>query len=102
MEAIRDACKNLGTHDLTGCELFTSCYPCPMCLGGTIWSNIKTIYYGNTQKDADAIGFRDDVIYEFIQTGCKNDSFLKLEQQGREQSITTFQKFAAKSDKQMY
>ena len=53
--AIRDACKNLGTFDLTGCEIYTSCYPCPMCLSAIIWSNIKMVYYGNTKEDAEKI-----------------------------------------------
>ena len=65
--AIRDACKNLNTFDLTGCELYTSCYPCPMCLSASIWANIKTIYYGNTKEDAADIGFRDDMIYSYLQ-----------------------------------
>lgn len=102
VQAIRDACKNLGTHDLTGCVLYTSCYPCPMCMGATIWSNIREIYYGNTRVDAGNIGFRDDAIYDFIEGKCKNDAFLKLEQFGREKSIVTFEKFVAKQDKTMY
>ena len=64
--AIRDACKNIGSYDLTGCSLYTSCYPCPMCLSAIIWSNIKTVYYGNTKEDAANIGFRDDFIYNYI------------------------------------
>ena len=54
--AIRDACKNINSYDLSGCELYTSCYPCPMCLSLIIWSNIKKVYYGNTHEDADKIG----------------------------------------------
>ena len=49
MEAIRDACKNLGTHDLTGCQLYTTAEPCPMCLGGILWSNIQEVYFGLIQ-----------------------------------------------------
>ena len=64
--AIRDACQNLNTYDLSGCELYTSCYPCPMCLSAIIWANIKTVYYGNTKEDAAAIGFRDDFIYNYL------------------------------------
>ena len=62
INAIREATKKIGTHDLTGCTLYTTCYPCPMCLGAIIWSNIKKVYYGCTAKDADEIGFRDDFI----------------------------------------
>ena len=68
--AIRDACKNINSYDLTGCEIYTSCYPCPMCLSAIIWSNIKTVYYGNTKEDAANIGFRDDFIYKFINNNC--------------------------------
>ena len=50
--AIRDACKNINSYDLSGCELYTSCYPCPMCLSAIIWANIKKVYYGNTKEDA--------------------------------------------------
>lgn len=102
MEAIRDACKNLGTHDLSGCELYTSCYPCPMCLAATIWSNIKTVYYGNTALDADKIGFRDEFIYKFIENKCHDNSVLELNQFGREITISSFENFAKKHDKTMY
>ena len=66
MEAIRDACRNLGTHDLSGCEIYTTAEPCPMCLGGILWSNIKHVYYGCNQKDTDSIGFRDEKFYDFF------------------------------------
>ena len=69
MEAIRDACKNLGTHDLTGCQLYTTAEPCPMCLGGILWSNIQEVYFGCDRIDTDRIGFRDDVFYEYLD-GC--------------------------------
>jgi len=63
ISAIRLACRQLGTHDLTGCEIYTSCEPCPMCLGAIYWARINKIYYANTQKDAAAIGFDDHLIY---------------------------------------
>ena len=66
VNAIRDASKNLGTHDLSGCEIYTSSYPCPMCLGAIIWANINKVYYANTKEDAENIGFRDDCIYQYI------------------------------------
>ena len=62
--AIRNACKTLETYDLSDCELYTSCYPCPMCLSAIIWANIRKVYYGNTKEDAANIGFRDDSIYD--------------------------------------
>ncbi len=66
IEAIRDACANLGTHDLSGCALYTTAEPCPMCLGATLWANIRTLYYGCDRKDTDDIGFRDDVFYDYL------------------------------------
>ena len=72
MMAIHDACKNLKTFNLKGCELYTTGEPCPMCLSAIIWANIKVVYYANTRKDADDIGFRDDMIYEYIKGNSKN------------------------------
>ena len=103
--AIRDACKNINSYDLNGCELYTSCYPCPMCLSAIIWSNIKKVYYGNTKEDAANIGFRDDYIYNYIKnlTDNTNDnSVLKLECIDREETIETFNQFTEKSDKTIY
>ncbi|MCR5786037.1 MAG: nucleoside deaminase [Eubacterium sp.] len=64
MMAIRDACKNLKTHDLTGCDLYTTAAPCPMCKGAILWANISNVYYGCTIEDTDEIGFRDEIFYE--------------------------------------
>ena len=103
--AIRDACQNIGSYDLSGCELYTSCYPCPMCLSAIIWSNIKNVYYGNTKEDAAKIGFRDDAIYNFIKkvNDSNNDSnLLELESIDREETIKAFNKFMKKSDKTIY
>ena len=61
--AIHDACRNLGTHDLSGCEIYTTGEPCPMCLGAILWANIGKVYYGCNVLDTDKIGFRDDVFY---------------------------------------
>ena len=105
VEAIRDACKNINSHDLSGCELYTISYPCPMCLSAIIWSNIKKVYYGNTKEDADKIGFRDDFIYDFIFKLDKNDineNVLKLENLDREETIKTFNNFENKYDKEIY
>ena len=105
--AIRNACQNLNTFDLTGCELYTSCFCCPMCLAAAIWANIKTVYYGNTQEDAADIGFRDDFIYKYIQS-MKDDTFspdsdvLKLIPLDREETIQAFEDFKNKTDKTMY
>ena len=68
INAIIKAGQKLGTHDLSGCVLYTTAYPCPMCLSAIIWANIKKVYYGCETKDAEKVGFRDDFIYEFYQT----------------------------------
>ncbi|MBQ3475548.1 MAG: nucleoside deaminase [Bacilli bacterium] len=100
--AIRDACKNLNSYDLSDCELYTSCYPCPMCLSAIIWSNIKKVYYGNTKEDAENIGFRDNFIYEYIKNDCSNKSILDLESMEREETIKTFNEYINKNDKTIY
>lgn len=64
IQAIRDACDNLKTFDLSGCEIYTSCEPCPMCLWAIFRARIEKIYYANTQKDADEIGFDDGNFYQ--------------------------------------
>ncbi len=104
--AIREACRNLKTFSLHECELYTSCYPCPMCLSAIIWANIKLVYYGNTKEDAEEIGFRDDKIYKYIETLTKekNDlETLKLIPMDRAETIKTFEEFKNKSEnKTMY
>lgn len=62
--AIRNACKKLNIFELTDCEIYTSCEPCPMCLGAIYWAHLAKIYYGNNRKDASEIGFDDDFIYK--------------------------------------
>ena len=100
--AIRDACNNIGSYDLSDCELYTSCYPCPMCLSAIIWSNIKKVYYGNTKEDAEEIGFRDNFIYDFIKNDCSTKSILDLESMDREETIKTFNQYNNKNDKTIY
>ena len=102
INAIREACKNIGTYDLSDCELYTSCYPCPMCLSATIWANIKVVYYGNTKEDAAEIGFRDEFIYEYIKNGNRNADVLALESMDREETIKAFEEYKAKDDKVNY
>lgn len=101
--AIREACKNIKSYDLSRCELYTSCYPCPMCLSAIIWSNIKKVYYGNTKEDAEDIGFRDDFIYKFIQNiDNPNESILELKCLNREETIKAFNEYKNKKDKTIY
>jgi guanine deaminase len=73
-----------------------------MCLSATIWANIKTVYFGNTAKDAADIGFRDDYIYDFIKGNCVDESVMKITPCGRDETIVTFKKFMDKNDKKMY
>lgn len=101
INAIRMAAAKLGTHDLSGCTLYTTCYPCPMCLGGIIWANIKKVYYGCNALDADAIGFRDDYIYEFIKNNATDKNILDLEEQERTSCLALFEEYKEK-DKQLY
>ena len=88
---IREACKKLGTYDLSGCILYTSCEPCPMCLSAIIWANIKTVYYGCTREDAGNIGFRDDAIYEYLEG--KNKDLIDLKQLDRDDCIALFEEY---------
>ena len=102
IEAIRDACKNINSYDLSNCELYTSCYPCPMCLSAIIWSNIKKVYYGNTKEDAESIGFRDNFIYKFIENNNSDKNILDLESMDREETIKVFEEYMNKEDKKIY
>lgn len=92
MNAIREAARVLGTYDLSGCILYVTGYPCPMCLSAIIWSNIKEIYYGADLKDAEDIGFRDDFIYQFIRNNNKGE-VLKISQINREECLALFKDY---------
>ena len=98
--AIREACNTLNTYDLSGCEIYTTCFPCPMCLSAIIWSNIKKVYYGNNKEDAADIGFRDDYIYDYIKN--IDNSILDLNQMDREETIKVFNEYKNKTDKVEY
>ena len=103
--AIRDACMNIGTYDFSGCELYTSCYPCPMCLSAISWANIKNVYYGNTKEDAANIGFRDDFIYKYITDlsgNMQDNNVLNLISMDRDYTLEEFEKFANKDDRTIY
>ena len=91
INAIRIASKKLNTHDLSDCILYTTAYPCPMCMSAIIWANIKEVYFACTKEDAGNIGFRDDVIYEYLK-GNKKD-LIKLNQLDREECIKLFNEY---------
>lgn len=93
--AIRDACAKLKTYDLSNYILYTSCEPCPMCLSAIIWSNIKEIYYACTREDAAQIGFRDDLIYDYLSG--KETDLIKLNHIDRENCLSIFKKYKAEN-----
>ena len=97
--AIRNACDKLNTYDLSDYILYTSCEPCPMCLSAIIWSNIKEIYYACTKNDAAEIGFRDDMIYEYLKGN--NKDLINLKQINREECIDLFEEYK-KQEKTIY
>lgn len=99
--AIREACKKLGVFHLKGCEIYTSCEPCPMCLATIYWANLDRVYYANTKKDAAAIDFADDHIYHELDRPI-DERELPMIQIGREEAIKVFQAWQAKDDKILY
>jgi guanine deaminase len=99
--AIRDACRRLKTFDLNGCDLYTSCEPCPMCLSAIYWARLRTVYYGNTRKDAARIAFDDDFIYREVALPIRKRSLL-MKQLLRDEAIAAFKEWEAKADKMPY
>ncbi|RZL13766.1 MAG: nucleoside deaminase [Pedobacter sp.] len=87
--AIRLACKKIKSYDLTGAVVYTSCEPCPMCLAALYWSKVDKIYYGNTKKDAAAIDFEDDFIYQEIKKKMENRK-LPIKQLLRDEAQVAF------------
>lgn len=99
--AIRDACKNLDSFQLEGCEIYTSCEPCPMCLGAIYWARPDKVYFGSTQQDAANIGFDDEFIYKEIPLPYDKRS-IPFEQLARDIALEPFQKWSEKEDKTRY
>ena len=101
VSAIRAAAKALGTFDLSGCEIYTSCEPCPMCLGAIYWAHLDRMYYGNNKQDAAAIGFDDAFIYEELNLKPE-DRRLQSQVLLPEEAIQAFKDWQQKEDKVEY
>ena len=98
VNTIRQACRKLGTFDLSDCVIYTSCEPCPMCLGAIYWAHLKCVYYGNTKKDARDIDFADDFIYEELDKPIDHRSvpFINLL---RKEALHSFKLWSEKEDR---
>ena len=101
MTAIRKAAFKLKTFDLSGCEIFSSCEPCPMCLSAIYWAHINKIYYGNTQSDAKYIGFDDSFIYRELKLNPA-DRKVEMKQLLPDEAIHAFEDWRNKEDKVTY
>lgn len=101
VSAIRKASRKLGTYNLEGCVIYTSCEPCPMCLGAVYWAHLDKMYYGNTKTDAKNIGFDDSFIYDEIDLKPANRK-LKSEQLLENEAIKAFDAWTNKVDKTEY
>lgn len=101
VSAIRKAAKALNSFDLSGCDIYTSCEPCPMCLGAIYWAHIDRMFYGNTKTDAKNIGFDDSFIYDEIDLRIE-DRRLKAQQLLPEEAIKAFQAWENDTDKIPY
>lgn len=97
IDAIRKACKKLGTFDLSGCELYTSGYPCPMCTGAIMWANIEKVYYGCNTTDTEIIGFRDKEFEESIP-----QRVMEWEELDRDECLKLYDEYHNIQNKTMY
>ena len=99
--AIRDACKNLDNFQLEGCEVYTSCEPCPMCLGAIFWARPTRVFYACTKEDAADAGFDDDFIYQEIEVNPSQRQ-IPMNNILREESLKAFELWKEKGDKKVY
>jgi guanine deaminase len=99
--AIRAACKRLKTFELDGCDLYTSCEPCPMCLSAIYWARIRTVFYGNTRKDAAKIAFDDDFIYREVARPISRRK-LVMKPLLRSEALAAFEEWQRKIDRVPY
>lgn len=101
VSAIREACRVLNTFDLSGCEIYSSCEPCPMCLSAIYWARLDALYFANTKEDAKDINFDDSMIYEevklpYMERHLKTETFL------RDEALVAFKAWTEKEDKTEY
>ena len=101
VNTIRQACRKLNTFDLSGCAIYTSCEPCPMCLGAIYWAHLSHVFYGNHRKDAAEIDFDDDFIYMELEKPM-NKRTLPFTQLMRREALKTFRSWKNKEDKTEY
>jgi len=101
VNTIRKACQNLETYDLKGCEIYSSCEPCPMCLGAIYWSRLDALYYANTKNDAAAIGFDDSFIYKELDTEVSERRVL-TKQLMRSEALKAFKNWDNMANKKNY
>ncbi len=99
--AIREACRRLGTYQLHGCRIYTTCEPCPMCLGALYWARPDRIYYGATAHDAALAGFDDAFIYRELELPVRERT-LRMRRLMRRQSLVAFEKWLEKGDRIPY
>jgi guanine deaminase len=99
--AIRDACHRLRTFQLDECDLYTSCEPCPMCLSAMYWARVRSVFYGNTRKDAARIAFDDDFIYREVALPIRKRQ-LVMKQLLRDEALAAFVEWEQKADKTLY
>lgn len=101
VNAIRDACKNVGDFQLEDCEIYSSCEPCPMCLGAIYWTRPKMLYFACSKDDAARVGFDDSFIYDEIEKPIKNRK-IETQQIMREEGLISFKMWELSSDKTEY
>lgn len=99
--AVREACQKLGAFQLDGCVIYTSCEPCPMCLGAIYWARPERVYFACTREDAANIGFDDRFIYEELEK-ANDERHLQIINLMRDEALTVFRKWQRKPDKQEY
>jgi guanine deaminase len=99
--AIRNACKNLNAFQLDGCVIYTSCEPCPMCLGAIYWARPEMVYYAATRDDAAVAGFDDDFIYTELDKPLGQRQ-MKMESMSRDEALKVFTNWKIKEDKTEY